>query len=698
MGEGARASRAEAASLPRPGSGCFSPGKRIETSGFTSAGPRLPHLRHEPRSTSLKNRFELGTLARRLALGTRAETAAATATAATDRPSIGAGGLQRGWIALLPLMLLPIANSVPALRHWHADAAVLAAALAAWTCVIINRSSPASAIAMLGACGDDRRIGAWEFCLLAFVVVIAIAYLVVGSRVRVFAFPDGTYYYGVARHIALTGRFEEPIVWHFLHLPTTIRHAPFDYWGCMTALLLVPPLVLFGATPMTAMLTMAALSAGVLVAFWYLICVALPLRHCATQLLALVTFAFSPALDLYRFQTESITVAHLFLLLALIAVCRRRSVLAILAGFGMVLTRGDGMIFFSLIVLAVLLQAWRGVDREPRHPWRLLLVALACLGTYVLWNVASFGTLTPPSTQIVPFLKSYWQVYDFGVMHEESWSSGAVPFQWPAVLQRLRIAFSSLRALPIAPALDGWLLVGACSAVWLIRRRADAQWLIWVLCFIGYFLVAAIAGSGFAPVRTPYTFVPLVILSGALGADAILTRVAARMERGAWGHAAAAAIGAGVLGLCAFVLGRLVVFQATPMLPDLPAGASVSPEALSKLDEVLNGEPVASNLPWQIIAYTRSPAISVPWNGEAAIDSALAHYQVGWLVLFGSVRDCKTDNNASCPVFMRVLGSETTSLGRFRIERVSVDEGLPAVFRVSSNSQGFAAPEPGGER
>jgi hypothetical protein len=42
-------------------------------------------------------------------------------------------------------------------------------------------------------------------------------YLAIGFQVEEIAYNDGAYYYGVARHIALTGRFEEPIVWHFLH-------------------------------------------------------------------------------------------------------------------------------------------------------------------------------------------------------------------------------------------------------------------------------------------------------------------------------------------------------------------------------------------------------------------------------------------------------------------------------------------------
>jgi hypothetical protein len=92
----------------------------------------------------------------------------------------------------------------------------------------------------------------------------------------------------------------------------------------MTSLILVPPLMLFGATPRTAFVTMSVVSAASVFAFWYLVCFALPLRHRATQLLALVLFALSPAMDAFRFQTESIAVAQLFIVLSLIALYRGR--------------------------------------------------------------------------------------------------------------------------------------------------------------------------------------------------------------------------------------------------------------------------------------------------------------------------------------------------------------------------------------
>jgi hypothetical protein len=152
--------------------------------------------------------------------------------------------------------------------------------------------------------GENSGRGArqWTIALLIATLAIGIAYVAIGAQVREIAQNDGAYYFGVARHMARHGRFEEPIVWHFLHPPDSLTHAPFDYWGCLTTLLLVPALWLFGDTPRTAFVTMSLLSAAALLAFWYLVCIALPLRHRVTQLLSLLLFAFSPLMVEFRFQ------------------------------------------------------------------------------------------------------------------------------------------------------------------------------------------------------------------------------------------------------------------------------------------------------------------------------------------------------------------------------------------------------------
>ena len=51
------------------------------------------------------------------------------------------------------------------------------------------------------------------------ILACAVLYLDRGLKAPAIWDNDGAYYYGVARHIARTGRLAEPIVWHFLAPP-----------------------------------------------------------------------------------------------------------------------------------------------------------------------------------------------------------------------------------------------------------------------------------------------------------------------------------------------------------------------------------------------------------------------------------------------------------------------------------------------
>src|SRR4030095_13801061 len=181
----------------------------------------------------------------------------------------------RATLALLPFALLPLVSWTLSRPRAPVSLTVLLALLA-WGWTIASERSAPTGIALLPRASAGGRIGAWELALLIFVLAVCAAYVETGSqtgsRTDAITYNDGAYYYGVARHMAFTGRFEEPIVWHFLHPPDRIVHAPFDYWAPMTSLLLVPSLALFGATPQTANTTMSIVSAASLLAFWYLVC------------------------------------------------------------------------------------------------------------------------------------------------------------------------------------------------------------------------------------------------------------------------------------------------------------------------------------------------------------------------------------------------------------------------------------------
>lgn len=63
----------------------------------------------------------------------------------------------------------------------------------------------------------------WRLSPLFVTILIAIHYLWAARKVQGTWDNDGCYYYGVARHMALTGRYEEPIVWNYLTLFFIVR-------------------------------------------------------------------------------------------------------------------------------------------------------------------------------------------------------------------------------------------------------------------------------------------------------------------------------------------------------------------------------------------------------------------------------------------------------------------------------------------
>lgn len=579
--------------------------------------------------------------------------------------------VRRGWLVFLPFAFVPVVGWVGSLPSTPV-AAVVPLALIAWALTIFNARSTTSGVALLARAGHPARMGAWEWSLLAFVLAVCVAYLVTGTRIRGITYNDGAYYYGVARHMAATRRFEEPIVWHFLHPPDRIVHAPFDYWGAATALLLAPSLAVFGDTPRTANLTMSVVSAGALVAFWYLVCRAMPLRYSAAQVIAVVIFALSASLDVYRFQPESITLTHLWLLLALIAFRRRRFASAILCCFAMLLTRGDAIVLSALISLAALGEEWRA-GGGPRRIARLAGIGFACVAIYALWSFVSFGTLTPPGSRAVPFLPNYWQVFDYVGADQRTWMPFSHRFTFAYLTTQLGMALRALRTIPFAPAMDWWLALAMVPALMRFRGRPPIEPLIWLCCFGGYVLLAWVSGSGFARVRAPFVFAPLVVLAGALGIDAVLAVLDAWVQRGASPRLRALVAGAAVFALCAVFVGTLPLLRGWNKAANLPQQGE-----LPQLDAVLGGEPVASNVPWYMISHTRSPAVSIPFNGEAAIEAVLNRYQVRWLVFYDP------HSGQSSAVLASILSGTRTQLGQLRFERVPVEGVKAALYRITS--------------
>ncbi len=492
-----------------------------------------------------------------------------------------ADGARRVWPAAIPLLALPL---VPAPWLLGGLGAVLAG---------------------FAPTGNEQR--SWRRALGVLAIAIGVVYLVIGARAGGPADNDAAYYLGVARHLAKTHRFEEPIVWHYLTPPPALLHAPFDYWQGLTSLILAP--VWRHAT-----LAMAALSALSVLAFWRLGCRAL--RRPAVQLLALLLFAFSPAMAIYRFDTEAVVPAQLALLGAALALESRRFRLAVALGFLLLPTRADGLLWWAFLVAAVALAA--GAKRRG-----VLATAATGLAGWIGYQLLVFGTPLPPAARLGPFLSHYDDLFAYGIHIQPRLGS---LFRPDVLFDQLVAALDCIRKVPFVPRGGLWAMVVLAGCVLAVRRREPLDLLF--LALLGAAIpVACFSPILFAPYRTLHLLLPIVVLVGAGALDRAVEALPAGDRR-------IGAVAAGIVFAACWVIARpLAVYR------DRPDPLAPLARDLRALDATLDGQPVATARPCLAIAHTRSPAIAIPSNGEAAVEAALRRYGVRWLLLGGDAMD-----------------------------------------------------------
>jgi hypothetical protein len=565
------------------------------------------------------------------------------------REQVGAG-VRRAHLAALPLILLPLTHALPS------RAAIVAGcglALAAIVVLRLRAPEPSSA--------SPRHRTAWQAALLAIALCCAVVYLALSLHTRRNWDNDSAYYFGVARHIVRTGRFEEPLIWHFLSAPTAIHHRPFDYWGGATSLMLVPPLALFGDTFRVASVTMALASSLSLVLFWRLLSVEIALRNPLLEVVALVMFAFTAWMPVTRVDTESIVPFQTMLLSSLLLFARGRFVGAALASFGMILCRTEGVLLCGMLWAACAFAA-----RSDAARLRKVAGAMAaCAGVYVAWCLVFFGAPVPPGVRAVATIERHTDMFALVARRP------AGPSPWArltadspvALLDRVSTQLGSVR---LVERQEVWLGFALVAAVGFIRRRPRTEVLVWLLFFAGTFALVWVSPQvTFNAGRSLGTLVPLLVIAGALGADALLARV----EETSWRPS----IRALVAGACLFAIGYVMLSPVRVYAPDFRPRA----DSFAELDAILGGEPVASNNPWQIVAGTKSAAVMIPENGEDAIAQVIARHDVRWIVI-GSAHAWMHESRA---ILDGLVSGTRKHIGRYRVTRQRGPSKL-IVFRV----------------
>ncbi len=578
-----------------------------------------------------------------------------------------ARGSRQAWAGMAVLACLPLARSFPNALNGHLPAAIV---LAAMTLVAWMHSE---SIGTTGSHDSDSAASpVWGWGLLALTVSICVLYFAIGHRVDGSKYWDGNYYYGVARHMASTGRFEEPIVWHFLSLPQSIIHAPFDYWSGMTSVILVPVLWLLGSSYPTALLAMTAISALSLIGFWYLITVACPIRHPLIQLTVLLIFSFSPAVHGFRFDTESIPVAHLFLILALIAFYRRRYVWAVTAGFLLALTRADGMFLCLVIWVSCLAGALHQPLNDHKRGLRSIAGSMAGLSVlFSVYHLWAFGTLFPPGAQVVPHLESLADLVTYNSDRDTSVGHLLRNLHPQNVVSNLGLALAMLRSQHFVPAQDVWLVLSVLA--WFASRSRGSA----LLCSLLFVPFLSVHGSHtvFSP-RAILSLLPVLILAGGVTLDALSIRLRTWRRSGRYTGLKSQIAALLLFAMCATFLAELRPY-------DVPERRSTSwPSAGRSLDKILDGEPVAACNPYELIAYTRSPAISIPRDGAAAIDELLHRYNVRWLLLPPKPPAFFYSNSPSDGLLQAAYTRQNSKIGSLQLKFVTGVNGY-RLFRLT---------------
>jgi hypothetical protein len=555
--------------------------------------------------------------------------------------------LSLGGVPLLPLAFLPLARHSAAWATGLSVVALLAYALTHGRGLFES--------------GSDERgnlLGPFEMSLIGFCLLVLIIYVQIGAQAEGNFQNDSAYYFGVAKFMARTAKFEEPIVWHFLRKPAKVPTLPFDYWGGLTSVFLAPFLAIFGRTQHVANTVMAAISGFSVALFGYLVAVERLVKNRVVAVALLVGFALAPELAGYRFDTETVPLYQFLILLTLLLAMRGRWASASLAAGLLYHVRPDAA-FATLLVWA-----WAIAHaRRSGGLGRVLSVQAGLVAVTLGYGLLAFGR--PFGVRgIAVRLPIQIFLYRWGAIHQVNLIASRLGEGYVAT--RMGIVVRTLAdVVPGGAVLLTLIATAGVATLWEARRDGVVRTLVWCLGLPCAMAIGIASGPMYAPWRTLHPVIPLVMLSGGCALDSLM-RVVWRQRASTWLKRL------GATGLASAV-GVTVVWHLS--LYGYRAGAAIEPamQELRKLNGALHGEVVASNVPWYVIANTDSPSVSIPIDGPKAVQEVLKKYHARWIVLAGNTRNPHSS-------LSKLLGRRSrSSFGEFLFEKEFSKRGLELI-------------------
>ena len=350
---------------------------------------------------------------------------------------------------------------------------------------------------------------------------------------------DAYYYYNVAEALKSGQGFTDHILWNYLDNPAGIPHPACLYWMPLTAALIYPFFLLFGASFRAAQIPFVLLSALVAVITYR---VSLELSASRWQAaLAAGLMVVSGFYTVYWVVTDSFAPFAVAGSLALFSAGRgirdRRLAWFALSGLcaGLAhLTRADGILVLVAIVLAALWGGWRLRLRGKTVLAACALSILAYLAAMSPWlyrNWREMGTLMPSSGLQTVFLTNYDDLFAYG---RELTRSSYLAWGWAQILnsklQALWFGAQNLAAVNLMIFLVPLAVIG----LWSWRRKAELMPVVTygALLYATMTLVFSFPGVRGGLFHSSAVLLPWLFAAAAQGLDQLIGTVAER--RASW--------------------------------------------------------------------------------------------------------------------------------------------------------------------
>lgn len=323
----------------------------------------------------------------------------------------------------------------------------------------------------------------------------------------------------------------------------------------------------------------------------------------------------------------------------------------------------------SLVVASACLV---GLIKDRNALRAVLLLSAGLVSVYLARNLLAWGTVMPPGASRAPFLRSYMDLYAYGLDHPTLTSATERILEPKYIIDRFTVGARALLEGAFVPGRIVWYPLGVAGGLTWLRRRRWFEMVVWLLAFPTVGALTWAAGTVFAPYRTLHTLLPVIVLAGGYTLDHVSTCTAtwARSGKaGAWRSTLTTSL---TFSVCALLIHSTSLYSAR-LSPRVEMERT-----LASLDALLGGAPVASTRPWFVLADTSSPVVHLPENGEAAIEAVFEKYEIQWLL----VQDRYGMFRGSRFVVEELMSGRRTTIGKFRITREASGPGV-TVFRVA---------------